>query len=315
MRIFNDVNRFTIDWTLNSLCTYHCSYCPESLHRGTNFIKSKEQDPFLIKRFLENISNQVKGRSVHVFLNGGEPTISPVFEQIIDFVHEQGWCAYVNTNGSRSLDWWKNYAHKIYKITISYHPETVNDQELFEKIEYIKTQTNVGVFTLMYPPYWDKALAAYNYFKNLRITISPSRVFKRNLDQEANSYEYTQDQLDWLNANSNTIFFNDLGFNPPENNYYGFTFIENDHGQIEKLDEVEYTNKRKNKFSGWTCNMGKDHIAISGHGDVKQSTCQQSKYLGNIQDISKNIILESQGVRCYTEYCMCTLDVQIPKQK
>ena len=43
-KIFNNANRFVIDWTLNSLCTYHCSYCPPMLHRGNNEIYDKDTD-------------------------------------------------------------------------------------------------------------------------------------------------------------------------------------------------------------------------------------------------------------------------------
>lgn len=311
MRIFNDVNRFVIDWTLNSLCTYHCSYCPESLHRGNNVIKSRAEDPAIVQSFLETIAKQVQGRSVHIFINGGEPTISPVFEQIIDFIHARGWCAYVNTNGSRSLEWWKNYAHKIYKVTISYHPETVVDSELFEKVDYIRTQTNIGVFTLMYPPLWDKAVNAYNYFKQLGVTIAPSRVFMREADQRDSSYTYSVEQLEWLNKNSNTIFDTTFQKAPPDNNYFGFTYIEDSAGLIENLDEVEYTNNRKNKFSGWNCNMGMDHISINSYGKILESTCPQSKVIGTLGEDFK---LNTDSVTCRTEYCMCTADVLIPKQ-
>lgn len=153
VKIFNDVNRFVIDWSINSLCTYHCSYCPDDLHRGVNYIKNKTEDHIVVKNFLEKLSEQLKDKSVHIFLNGGEPTIHSCLELIVDFCNSNGWCLYVNTNGSRSLDWWKEYAHKIYKVTISYHPESA-DEEIFDKIEFIKTQTNLGVFVLMYPPLW-----------------------------------------------------------------------------------------------------------------------------------------------------------------
>ena len=82
IKIYNETNRFIIDWTLNTLCTYHCSYCPPRLHTGTNVFKSKQEDPVIIKEFLTKIQKEVIGRSVHVFVNGGEPTISPSLETI-----------------------------------------------------------------------------------------------------------------------------------------------------------------------------------------------------------------------------------------
>lgn len=313
IKISNDVNRFTIDWTLNTLCTYHCSYCPPSLHMGNNFFKSKKEDPEIIDRFLNNLAQQVKGRNVHMFINGGEPTISPVFEQIIDFVDSQGWCAYVSTNGSRSLDWWREYASKVYKVTVSYHPETVVDEEIFEKIEYIKTQTNVGVFVLMYPPMWDKCVNAYKRFEQIGITRGISRVFKRDSNQFSESYTYTDSQLAWMEQNNRVIFNNEFGRAPPNNNYYGDTWIDyNNNGVLTRgsLDEVELTNSRKNKFTGWSCSMGQDHISIDGQGNILQATCTTSSCLGTLENFTG---LNIEPTICRSDYCMCTLDVQIPK--
>lgn len=309
-RIFNDTNRFTIDWTLNTLCTYHCSYCPSILHRGTNVLKSKLQDPEIIYNFLCKLRQQLQGRSVHIFINGGEPTISPSLETIINFCSEAQWCAYVNTNGSRSLDWWQENAKKIYKITISYHPETVIDEEIFEKVKYISTQTNVGVFTLMYPPFWNKAVNAYEIFKSMdNVTIAPSRVFKRENYSNDESYEYTSEQINWLQENSQVIFKNN-NFPPPKDNYYGNTFIEID-GEISNLDEVDITNNRKNSFMNWQCNMGIDHIFIMPTGDILQSACMQAQKISSIFDFTT---LSSAGTLCKTKWCMCTADILIPKQ-
>lgn len=307
-RIFNDVNRFVIDWTLNSLCTYHCSYCPDGLHRGVNQIVSKEEDPALIENFLNSLANQISGRSVHIFINGGEPTISPSLETIINFCNSKGWCAYVNTNGSRSLEWWKENAHKIYKVTVSYHPESV-DESIFEKVEYISTQTNVGVFTLMYPPLWDKSASAYNRFLAMSdVTIAPSRVFRRDSHDIDVSYDYTDEQLQWLNSNSKTLFRGNNKM-PPDNNFWGTTFLEHDK-TISKLDEVEFVNNRKNSFTNWKCNMGIDHIYIDQFGNIKQSACKQSKTFSNIQTFSS---LMTESTLCKMQWCMCTADVMIPK--
>jgi hypothetical protein len=161
----------------------------------------------------------------------------------------------------------------------------------------------------MYPPLWEKSLNAYNYFKGMGITIAPSRVFQREKNQKADSYEYTQEQLVWLDENSTTIFDQTTNFPPPVDNYFGTTFFEQT-GSVEKLDEVEFTNKRKNKFAGWTCNMGMDHITIDSLGTIKSSTCSQAKLMGTLENFQS---LEKSGTICFTEFCMCTQDVMITK--
>lgn len=313
IKIFNDVGRFTVDWTLNTLCTYKCSYCPPSLNSGTNIIKSKAEDPALVRSFLEKLHSQLNGRSVHIFLNGGEPTISPSFETIIDFCNDVGWCTYVNTNGSRTIEWWKEYAPKIFKVTLSYHPEFA-DEEIFEKVKVIGSVTNVGVFTLMYPPYWEKSVAAFEKFKSYpNITLEPSRVFRREVVGLSDaSYDYSDEQLAWLSDNSGLQIRGGIK-TPPKNNYYGTSFIEYDNGEIKQLDEVEFVNTGKNSFTGWHCNMGMDNLFILGNGDINHSACPQAQ-AKPFSTISTFHSLPTTASICKMKWCMCTSDVMIPKE-
>lgn len=311
IKIYNDSNRLTIDWTLNTLCTYHCSYCPPILHNGTNVYKDKEKDREIYINFLSKIKEQVGDRGVHIFINGGEPTISPSFEAIIDFINDAGWYAYVNTNGSRSLDWWEQYAHKIFKVTVSYHPETVVDEEIFDKIAYIGTQTNVGVFTLMYPPLWDKSKNAYNKFAEMpNVTLGASRVFKRNSFQVDSSYEYTEEQLSWLEQHS-SILFKGNAKSFVQGKQYGNTFVVYDDNSESRLDEVDFVNNRKNTFTGWNCKMGMDHLFIKPDGTISEAACNKAKSMGTIENFSG--LLTAPTV-CKAEWCMCTADVLINKQ-
>jgi len=311
IEIFNDSNRFTIDWTLNTLCTYHCSYCPPELHRGRNVFRNREEDQLVLLNFLNKLRLQLKDRSVHIFINGGEPTISPVFETLLDFIDSAGWSAYVNTNASRSLDWWQQYAKKAFKITVSYHPESVNDDEIFEKVEYISTQTNVGVFTLMYPPLWDKAVNAYNRFKTMpAVTVGASRVFKRDTQQVSSSYEYSLEQLAWLEENSRVIFKTGIKRYSP-GSAFGQTFIKHNDSTIERMDEVELVNKGQNKFLGWSCTMGQNHLFIDSNWNIRPATCNTLSTFTTIEKFDK---LLSEDVYCRDNYCMCTADVMIPKK-
>jgi MoaA/NifB/PqqE/SkfB family radical SAM enzyme len=312
IKIYNEFNRFVVDWTLNTLCTYKCSYCPPSLNSGQNIIFQKESDNIIVSRFLENLQRQTKDKSVHVFLNGGEPTISHVFETIIDFIEDAGWCAYVSTNGSRTIDWWRRYAPKIFKISVSYHPEFADDT-IFEKVREIGKLTNVGVFVLMYPPYWNKSVEAFEKFRQFpNITLEPSRIFRREeIGSHDKSYEYSESQLQWLTENSGlNIRAEKIIKLAPENNIFGETKVQYDNGFVERLDEVLWTNLRKNSFIGWHCNMGMDHILIRGNGDILQSACNQAKKLGNIRNFST---LDKEPTLCRMDWCMCTADIQIPK--
>jgi len=314
IKIYNTVNRFTIDWTLNTLCTYHCSYCPENLHRDSNVLQSPEQDPIIIKNFLNKLKTELIGRNVHMFINGGEPTISPILPIIIDFAYECNWTLYINTNGSRSLNWWKEFAPKIQAVNISYHPESVDDT-IFEKVELISQYSSTNVFTLMHnaEPFWTKSVNAYNKFKTMfNVGLKPSRVFKRQLDGMSGnsiSVDYSTHQLNWLEDNINlnfihkerTVKYIDWGENKA-------LLLDN---TIEDFDEVKMVNSRKNKYFGWKCNMGIDSLHIY-KTKIFSAACKQQISLGDIFNFSG---LLKKSTMCETEWCMCTGDVLIPKEK
>lgn len=319
IKIYNRTNRFVIDWTLNTLCTYKCSYCPDYLHNGNNFLKSKTEDPELVYDFLVKLRNDLFGRSVHIFVNGGEPTISPSLETIIDFCNDTGWCLYVNTNASRSIEWWQEYAPKIYKVTISYHPESA-DEEIFDKIKLIGSVTNVGVFTLMYPlsPYWEKSVSAFERIKAMEdIRIEPSRVFKRADNNTKDvSYEYSEEQLKWLEDNSNLhIAQNVMRKPPPDLNSFGYTWAEDDSGRKIQFDEVDAVNSRTNKYTGWKCNMGVDYIHITNEGEIYSAVCAVKPGIPPSSTIFNFTGIAKEATICQEEWCMCTGDVLISKKK
>lgn len=311
-KIYNDNDRFTIDWTLNTLCTYKCSYCPPSLNSGKNIIFSRDRDLEIAKTFLERLENQIKNKSVHLFLNGGEPTISHLLEPILDFCDTVGWTVYINTNLSRSLDWWKVYGKKTYKITVSYHPE-FSDEEIFDKIKFLSTITNIGVFVLMFPPFWEKSVKAFEKFKTFdNIHLEPSRVFKRNMHISDESYDYSNDQLEWLSQNSGMkIIPSKIIKLAHERSYWGQTYIGYDDGSSKLLDEVQCVNERKNSFENWNCKIGINHIFIQGDGEIYTGTCSSSRKISNLQNF---VSLPAEDTICRTKWCMCTAEVMVEKE-
>lgn len=312
IKIYSDNNRFTIDWTLNTLCTYKCSYCPPDLNQGKNIIFSKSTDEQIVISFLEKLDTEIKDRSVHLFLNGGEPTISHLFEPIIDFCDEAGWTLYVNTNLSRTLDWWIKHADKIFKITVSYHPEFAPD-EIFEKVKVLSQITNLGVFVLMYPPLWNKSVDAFDRFRSIpNITLEPSRVYKRDSKQQDESYIYNENQLAWLETHSGMKIVAEHHVKlAHERSYWGETYVRYNDLSEEKLDEVEFVNLRKNNFKGWNCSIGKTHIFIQGNGSIYSGTCSTAKKIADMKDFVR---LPDEEVICQTEWCMCTGEVTVNKE-
>jgi organic radical activating enzyme len=310
IEIYDKNNVLVINWTLNSICTYHCTYCPDLLHRGTNTIINKVEDRAILENFLSKLKEEVKDRPVHIFLNGGEPTISPHFEFLCDKFNEYNWHCHVNTNGTRSLAWWQEYAPKLYKVTLSYHPEWDNT-DIFEKMDAIGKVTNAGVFVLMWPPLWDKCVEVYNKFKIMDSMAHTgfTRVFKKDQLEQDTSYEYTEQQLAWFEKETpvNKAF----PFNLSQGRGFGQTFIKYDNGQEEPLDDQYLLNNRLNKFFNWTCNIGADCLYISFFGDITGASCSQGQNLGTLKDFKG---LSKTPVVCKQAWCSCALETNISKK-
>lgn len=310
IEIYDRNNVLVINWVLNSICTYHCTYCPDSLHRGTNTIIDKTRDKEILQNFLLKLKNEVKERTVHIFLSGGEPTINPHFEFLVDTFNQYGWYCHINTNGTRTLAWWKEHAAKLYKVTLSYHPESA-DEEIFEKMSVVGQLTNTGVFILMWPPLWDKCIEAYNKFKNIQSMchVGFTRVFKKDQLEQDTSYDYSKEQLLWFEKED--PLYRPNFFPILDGKGFGDTFIKYDNGLIEKLDDQFLINNRLNKFFGWDCNIGQDSLFISYSGEVKGASCSQAQNLGTLENFKG---LVKRPTTCRQLYCSCSLETNIPKK-
>ena len=271
---------------------------------------SKEGDPGIVRKFLGDLLSQIGNRNVHIFLNGGEPTIAPAFDTIIDFGFQAGWKVYVNTNCSRSMRYWRENVHKIFGVNISYHPEEAPDT-IVDKIKFMQDKTNLSVFVLMHPPMWDKSYNMYNTLLGFKdVNLAASRVFKRdiinNMGKEE-SYFYNEEQEAWL--------FNHSSISLAENIFkttgFGETIYENN-GEKEIINEVEWVNKRRNSFKGWHCNIGLDYIKIHWSGEIIPATCYtgREKKISTIKEFKS---LPKNNLVCQDNLCMCTAEVLVPK--
>lgn len=311
VRIYDKNNVLVINWTLNSICTYHCSYCPDFLHRGTNTIIDKSKDREILESFLKKLKDEVKERAVHIFLNGGEPTINPHFEFLCDTFKKYGWFCHVNTNGTRSLSWWLEHAPKLYKITLSYHPEWGN-KDIYEKMDAVGKITNTGVFVLMWPPLWDRCVEAYNKFKNMdsMAHVGFTRVFKKDQLEQDTSYDYNEQQLEWFKEERTVN--KPFPFGLPDGKAFGESYVRYDNGVEKKLDDQYLLNNRLNQFYNWNCNIGIDCLYISFTGKITGASCRQGQDLGTLDQF---LGLADEPVRCKQLWCSCALETNITKIK
>ena len=130
----------TVIWALSKKCNYCCSYCCASKVNDRDNI---EKILYLINKFNDDLQ---------IILYGGEPTIFPKFEYILNNIDKRHQIK-ILTNGSRTIEWWdriiKQYKN-IKKISISIHFEFLsNIDEIIEKIYFLKDFCDIDIKILI----------------------------------------------------------------------------------------------------------------------------------------------------------------------
>ena len=117
---------FLVSWTLSNKCNYRCSYCPDILHNGSTGHADWEN----VSNFVKNFSQS--GKTICYRLSGGEPTYWNHFIDLARLVKIQGHYFSFLTNGSQSVEYYKEISKYSDAIIMSYHEEYSNVQHFID---------------------------------------------------------------------------------------------------------------------------------------------------------------------------------------
>jgi MoaA/NifB/PqqE/SkfB family radical SAM enzyme len=168
-----------IEWNLGKRCNFNCSYCDEATH--DNFSPHMSFD--VAKRTIDKIIDKLPGRQFKMNLTGGEPTVNPEFERIIDYMYERGVQIGVTTNGSRTFEFYKRNVHKLTSIIFSYHmeyhkrrvlPETIVD--LYNYTKTLDKHVHLHVHIMMLPTTFAEADDSIKYFRENEVPVVMRRI-------------------------------------------------------------------------------------------------------------------------------------------
>lgn len=136
-------NTLGITVGLSEKCNHECTYCNE--YDNSDGFKSIEY----MKDFFHRILKEVKGRNVHFYMHGGEPTIVPgVFEVVSEIIDTYDFVFFeVQTNTSRTLRWFEQFDKYTGRIefSCSYQQHQHRDVENFYKVS--EHLMNVGTLS------------------------------------------------------------------------------------------------------------------------------------------------------------------------
>jgi len=299
-------------WTLTDFCNFRCSYCPKELHSGMfhNKVFSGFPTDTEIRTFLDRLINvHAKGKFLHVCISGGEPTLHPMYEEIVDTLYTHGVVETVS-NGSRSIDWWKQLVHLPDKIIISLHAEWTKINKINELGEFLLDNNVTLSFNLMsHNTKWDSVQLMYQQltprlqsFVNAKILTDQS-----GGPTDGVHWEYDSAQLEYIRniyatGKQSRHRFQDINV--------GADVIYGDGTTTELKNPYDLINTHQHGFKGWECDAGKTGISITYEGYAYGAACRV-KRLGRIDTFE----LLDQPIICPKQWCMCIGDLSINKKK
>lgn len=170
---------FKIEWNMGKRCNFNCSYCDEFTHDT----KSKHIPFDVAKNTIDKIVKKTVDKRIKINLTGGEPTVNPDIEKIIDYMWENGIDVGITTNGSRTLEFYRKIFPKLSSLIFSYHmeyhrieiiPENIVDLKRLQ--ETLSKHVHLHVHMMMLPTQFEKAKQTIEYLQENDVPVVMRRI-------------------------------------------------------------------------------------------------------------------------------------------
>jgi wyosine [tRNA(Phe)-imidazoG37] synthetase (radical SAM superfamily) len=296
-----DENLLQVRFFPTDICNFNCSYCWPGTHEG-KFRYPKDLDAILAN--FRNVLDQYKraGKTkFHLTVSGGgEPTLWPKLEDFCKQLKEtHDVFITLVSNGSRTLEWWKNNYLYFDDVTLSFHNEFANLTHHCDVADFLyEKELKVTTLVLMDFKNWNNCINAIGVMMASKYPwIIQTKEIVDALGHGVDSYN--TEQLAYLESSIKRI---------PDSNrllkhiddfklHQSVVLFDNDTATVAKPHTIILNNW--NKFKGWNCMLGSESIVINWDGTVG-SSCGAS-----IQGMNP--------VVCPKDDCSCQPDTHISK--
>lgn len=291
---------FNLSWIINNICTNHCAYCPEILHRGKNHHYSWED----AERFADEMIRLHP--KMKVTISGGEPTVSPWLKPLVNKFLSAGHWVGISSNGVRAGSYWED-CRPTY-LRLSYHPHSHDEGWVDRALEAWKRVPDTIVRIMMPADRWEQCMVIYDQLKETGIGIDVVRI----QDWGAETYNYTKIQ-DQFFANTPSTGSATM----PPTGTPGFkseAYVEDQSIPLPYHWPVLLVNTENNRFRGWECDIGKDSLFLQFDGKIRKANCEQDGWFASIQDPTTWQWPTTSTV-CQQTECQCITDVRTSKRR
>lgn len=270
-----------VHWDIVTICQYKCGYCYARNTYGKDWGKIASRNT--VDKVIEALSRSTL--PFNLGLLGGEPTLSPHYDYIIEKIQnlEKFNRVYLTTNGAKDFS---EINTNVSAILMSYHPADCEDDNLFLKnVQYIKDKgQKLKVNILLHPNkrYWDKSLVMAKTLQNMKVKIHPHFVYahwdRKLMKVHDGFFEYFKLFKDL----ERDIEYDDDLFNDFEVYQHGLT-----------------------KFKGWSCWNNNYEVDVNGNvvKFCKEENTETSNLLRDLDYFKR--IESTQPMICPHTECNC----------
>jgi sulfatase maturation enzyme AslB (radical SAM superfamily) len=176
----------SLTWMIGSRCNYDCMYCPSELHDKT----SDHPDLEKLKTAWQSFYQKTKDQQLpyKISFTGGEVTANKSFLPLIKFLKNNNFNIgqlLITTNGSASLNYYKQLATLTDAISFSTHSEFIDEGKFFDKaltINSIMIRPTKSFHLNIMDEFWNQG----------RIELYKAWCIKHNISYAINIIDYEQ---------------------------------------------------------------------------------------------------------------------------
>ena len=228
-----------VEWNLGKRCNYDCTYCPSEIHDNT----SEHTDIEILKASVDKL--MTLGKPIRLSFTGGEPTVHPKFEELINYCKHVGisWVS-VTTNGTRRPNWYAK--QRVDQWVFSIHFE-------YDWLRVLNTITTLTATTRL-DRYVINVMAHHDFMPEVKIAAEKLKGYKipygiRRIRWTEGNHDlfddmrYNLTDLEWIKSQESTVTPNVV------------LWVDGQDGQIQQHAN-DVIKLHLNKYKGWSCNAG-----------------------------------------------------------
>jgi organic radical activating enzyme len=322
-----DYELITYSWNLIDICQYKCTYC-SAMNFNLHTFRNKPELENVWKSVCAKIKLSNTPYAVEIL--GGEPTLHPHIDSIINKLGKQKNCVQVDliTNLAKPTKFYQKFdtvENKKLTIEASYHPEYSNKKNYTDKVIELNRSEFINVFPNIVLPddskYWSQTKNLIDTFRDANVGVNLN--FLQNVDDGVNGkweVNYTDEFWVYFNEYFDTSV-NQINIEVGTGIHNAEKHLKNNAGSGEMTKNIKYTDKygkdyylserdiNKNKLQGnkgWNCKALM--YTINMDGTIINSCTNE---LIPLTQINKKGL--TKCVTCPLPQCSCDIMFLFPK--